>query len=249
MGTWRLESIMGNVERRPGNICGHDVVVKFQMRFTPGFFGRFKETPELDWYERITVLEHHDSKYWQFECNQYYRNPASGTTIPWGRRYVDAYRRAVGPIPSTKNPPPPPQTTLLDVRGIPVERGELPPGLENPVQQRDAVREYLRRRGGILEITIHDLPVILTPEHNKKIRRERLLVFNVGVVGNSRYRWRGAQHLLFDNMSGPIHQTVDFRTGMQPLRLDDLTLGTPNPSAVLFHPREFIGNDAVGYVL
>jgi len=195
------------------------------------------------------VIEHHDSKYWQFECNQYYRNPASGTTIPWGRRYVDAYRRAVGPIPSTKNPPPPPQTTLLDVRGIPVERGELPPGLENPVQQRDAVREYLRRRGGILEITIHDLPVILTPEHNKKIRRERLLVFNVGVVGNSRYRWRGAQHLLFDNMSGPIHQTVDFRTGMQPLRLDDLTLGTPNPSAVLFHPREFIGNDAVGYVL
>lgn len=248
MGTWRLESIIGNVERRAGNICGHDVVVTLQMRFTPGFFGRFKETPELDWYERITVLEHHKGEFWKFEVNQYYRKPTSTTMEPWGRRYVDAYRHAMGPGFFTESNPP--KTTLLDVRGVPVERGDLPPDLKDAVRQRDAVRNYLRQRGGILEITIHDVPAINKPEHaHTRIRRERLLEFNVGVVGNPTYRWRGAQYLLFDNTSGSIHQTLDFRPSMLPLRTDGLRPGPPNPSAVNFVERVYIGNEAVGYVL
>lgn len=246
MGTWRLESIRGSAEPRAGSICGHDVTVVFQMRYTPGFFGKFKETPELDWYERVTVLEHHDSGYWQFGCNQYFRIPKSRTMETWARRYIDAYSHAIGEVPKDK---PPPRTKLLDVRGMPVEAGALPSDLEEPEARRDAVRDYLRLRGGILEITIHDIPTLLAPEDGRSIRRERLLEFNVGVVGNPMYRWRGAQHLLLDNTTGVIRRSVDFRAGMRPLSTAGLSPCPPNPLAVLFHERKFEGRDAAGYVL
>lgn len=248
MGTWRLESIIGDATRRAGNICGHDVFVTFQMRYTPGFFGRFKETPELEWYERITVLDHHKPEYWTTYCNQYFRNPTSSTMEPWARRYVDAYRRATGEV--LKEHERALRTTLLDVRGVPVNSDVLPPGLKDSVSRRDAVREYLRLRGGILEITIHDIPTINAPEGDASgICRERLLEFDVGVVGNGKYRWRGAQYLLFDNRTGSIQQTVEFRTSMRPLDLRDYKKGKGNPLAMKFNPRVFLGKDAAGYVL
>lgn len=247
MGTWRLESIRGSAEPGAGNICGHDVIVVFQMRYTPGFFGKFKETPELDWYEKITTLDHHKSEYWQFGCNQYFRNPTSRTMETWARRYIDAYSHAIGEVPAKGKPPP--RTTLLDVRGMPVEAGALPSDLEEPEARRDAVREYLRLRGGILEITIHDIPTIHAPENGRSIRRERLLEFNVGVVGNPMYRWRGAQHLLFDNTTGVIRHSVDFRPGMRPLSTAGLNLGPPNALAVKFNSRKFEGSEAAGFVL
>lgn len=251
MGTWRLEEIQARYNRMDSNLCGHDLFVTLRMRYTPAFFGKFKETPALDWNEKITVIDHHKLKpeYWTVEHNQYVRNPISRTMESWARRYLDAYESVMRVGPPAGGP----GTNLLDRRGRPVSPDCLVPGLKrvDSARKTDSVRTYLRRHGGILEITIHDKPEIRLT--TSPIRRERVIEFTVGVVGTSAPQWRGFQYVLYDSRPATSERTVRFTDGSTPVRLatESLEKGSPNGLADMWHgPEEFQRlPEGPGYVL
>lgn len=259
MGKWRLENITEpRVELMAGTLCGHHVIATFTLRYTPGFFS-FEETPLLDWHERITVIEHHNRTYWQLTANQYLRHPTAITMEPWARRYVDAYRSVMGPDPEEDTgpnkkpppPPPPPQTRLLDMRGVPLTPDVLTPAPKRWLarEKRESVQAYLKKRGGIFETTIHDKPEILkTPN---PVWRERLLEFDIGVVGNRKLRWRLCQYLEYDSTQPELRLTRISQPEWPPLNTAGLTRVPPNAAAALQHSTEDFKNcpEGVGYVL
>lgn len=75
---------------------------------------------------------------------------------------------------------------------IPVTRKDLANAATDS-QKADAVRSYLKSKGGRLEIVILDIPSLnypTIPDH-----KERLLLFNVSILGGN-LRWKGFQHVM-----------------------------------------------------
>lgn len=187
MGIWRLESVNGvSSDFTTDQLFGNKLEVTFRLRYTPSIFGSFAETPKLYWHERITMKELHKGVWWEFEKNMYEHNPCSNTLKIWAGRYVHAYKSVFG----VKG-----QVKLLSEQGMQLALADLKQGLADSAQQAEAVRSYLKKRGGILEITINDIPSINKPKGNE--HKERLLRFDCGVVGGAQW-FRRAQHLDVD---------------------------------------------------
>jgi hypothetical protein len=184
MSQWSLESMRANHGVRDGDVYGHDFRVFYMMKYSASTFGSFVEPPILDWHEKCMYLDHGAGEWWEFELNLYEIKPQSLTLKPWSRRYIEAYRNAAGTTnrsdlqfgnvrllhKSTKQPVP------VNTLGQNIGNG-------NPAEQANAVRSYLKKNGGYLEIEIHDNPGCRLPAPNTQ-HAERLLIFNVGVIGS-----------------------------------------------------------------
>lgn len=178
MGTWTLQSVRAEVsDFDTGELFGSNVKAFYRMNYRPSKFQKFKEPPHLNWLETIMMNEHHKGEQWVFQTNMYAHNPNSKTLEVWPQRYLRAYKAAHGQPSASKG-----YSKLLDKNGAPVKRDKL--GTKNTsAEQADAVRQYLNSNGGTLEIQIHDIPSINIPKPQDDTHKERLLLFDCGVIG------------------------------------------------------------------
>jgi hypothetical protein len=176
-----------------GETYGHNLNAYFKLRYTPATFEKFVEPPRLDWHEKICMKEHHKGQWWEFETNMYTHNPSSKTLLVWPSRYVAAYASAGGGAWMNKG-----SAKLLDKQGMPVGLDKLGRNHAGAAAQADAVRSYLKTKGGILLIEVHDVPAITTTNLDADEHKERLLIFNCGLEGNAGLRVRAEQYLDVD---------------------------------------------------
>lgn len=189
MGRWTLQSISGTTSPYDSETVGHNVMVKYRLRYETSAFGSFTELPILTWNEQIYMIEHHNGEWWEFATNMYEHNPGSKTLEIWPKRYIVAYDTAHGRPFMGKG-----GSKLFTLRGTQVAAKDL--GTANSdADKTERVRHYLKKHGGILEITVHDIPSINKPDPG--VHKERLLVFDCGFAGGGA-RYRGAQYLDMD---------------------------------------------------
>ncbi|TCJ14933.1 hypothetical protein EZJ19_08595 [Parasulfuritortus cantonensis] len=204
MGTWTLESVLHSTRLHDtAELFGNHYIVNFRLRYTPAVLGGFKEVPKLDWHEIIMMNEHHKGESWVFEANMYQHNPLSKTLEIWAKRYVEAYDNAAGQPDTTIKG----SSKLMDKNGRPVPVAALERGLTDDGDKADAVRDYLKRHGGVMFIEIDDIPSINHPKNGE--HKERLLIFNCGVVGGGP-RTKAIQYLNVDAARPKINWTRRF---------------------------------------
>jgi hypothetical protein len=237
MGMWTLERVMGTTsDFTTGELFGTNVTVTFRLRYRPTAIGSFQEPPRLDWHEKFIMKEHHKSQWWEFEANMYEHNPCSNTLKIWAGRYVHAYKTAIGtPDPMTKG-----SVKLLNDMGTAVARSELKAGLVDGTAQANAVRDYLKKKGGVLEITVHDIPSINKPAGNE--HKERLLQFNCGVASGGP-RWRGEQYLDVDGARPQSTWTRTFVPVYAGFSTTGLTRTIPPTSVSMSRPPTFLNGE------
>ena len=159
----------------------------------------------------------------------YQHNPTSQTLKIWARRYIEAYNDVMNQPYVHKG-----ESKLLNRHGQPVRVPDLRQGLTDPQDKANAVRSYLQRNGGILNIEIHDVPAISTPKNGE--HKERLLVFNCGIAG-SRMKL-SAEQFIEVNAAVPQHQWQrEFNVG-QTRAWQAGTLEKVAPPPVVSTPRE-----------
>ncbi len=197
MGQWSLDQVSAGVTPfDTAELFGNNFMVKLSLTYKTSTFGSFVESPKLDWHEKFIMIEHHKQERWVFEKNMYDHNPSSATLLMWPKRYIEAYNSAAG---IAKDANLKGITKLFSLKGEPVTKKDLGNAADNK-SKADAVRSYLKSKGGRLEVTIHDIPSINIPKGVPgpgSDNKERLLLFNVGLVGGG-LRWKGYQHLHVD---------------------------------------------------
>jgi hypothetical protein len=155
-------------------LFGTNVIATFRIAY-PKSSSAFKELSRLDWHETIMMNDHGKGETWVFDTNMYAHNPLSRTLEVWPQRYLVAYDLARGGHGAAKG-----YSKLLTKSGAAVKAKDLEK-VNDPKGQADAIRDYLSTKGGMLEIQIHDIPSIRVPKAGE--RKERLLLFNIGLVG------------------------------------------------------------------
>ncbi len=193
MGSWTLQSVTHTCSAHDtGELFGNHYIVDFKLRYAKSTFGSYKETPRLDWHEVIMMNDHKAGEHWEFTTNMYEHNPMSKTLEVWAKRYVSAYQRAAGRIdPLMKG-----KSSLVDTRGQLVSIDKIGRNITDEKKQANAVREYLQKNGGGLDIQIDDIPSINIPKNGE--HKERLLIFDCGVVGGGP-RTKAIQYLDVDH--------------------------------------------------
>ncbi|PLZ00083.1 hypothetical protein CY652_22870 [Burkholderia sp. WAC0059] len=178
--------------------------IVFRLKYTPTLFGPFVETPVLEWKEVITLLDHAQGEYWVYVGDQYQRNMGSTTFGAWRSRYTSAYEATKLRVTDTGS-------ILMDKHGRQVKSDALPDIPANDFAGRaNAVRAYLKRNGGVLEVTVEDSPGLLKPGPDKTTEKERILTFDCGFKGMGRriYAWQ----YLKVNSNDPAHKwTREFK--------------------------------------
>ncbi len=228
MGKWVLQRIGSRfTDLRKADRVGTNFHVVFQLEYTPSRLGRFEETPMLDWSEQITMLEHHDGTWWNFNANMYTHNPTSQTLLVWPRRYIAAYDAA-----NNSNTLRYGSSKLYDTRSRFVPVAELGRGKITDHDKADAVRSYLKRHGGRLVIEIHDTPAIIFKQGKHK---ERLLRFNCGLVGLP-LRAKGEQYLNVNN-TGMVPAVTARFSAATTTRVDTSALRKTPPPVMVSRPR------------
>lgn len=179
MGIWTLQNVTAICSPfETKELFGTNFIATFRLRYQQSMFTPFQEVPRLDWSEVIMMNEHHKMETWRFKTNMYEHNPTSKTLEIWSKRYVEAYNHANGMVWRGKG-----HSKLLDNNGVPVQRTALATKHDGP-GKADAIRNYLKSFGGILEIQIHDIPSINKPKPgDTPVHKERLLLFDCGVMG------------------------------------------------------------------
>lgn len=232
MGTWTLASLDTKDSDLDGETFGTNFHVIYKLRYKPSFFTKFKEPPKLDWHEKILMKEHHKKEWWEFETNMYTHNPLSNTLKVWPGRYRVAYQLAFNQPRDEKG-----SSRLLDKDGAQVAGADvLEEGLTDGVQQADEIRHYLSEYGGFLEIEIHDIPSINKPKTNTE-RKERLLLFDVGVVGNTETRLKAEQYLDVDGAVDKSQWVREFTSGSWVKNWDSADFKKVDAPVMVSNPR------------
>jgi len=194
MGRWKLEDItVLSTESDSPQFFGNHVHGTFRMRYSSSLIGKFVETPEVIWHERILMKEVNGQTrtWWEFECNQYDRSGTSRTFAAWVARYHAGYSSVAGVPAGIRGG----SVRMLDKRGQAIAMARINPDNlpdAEPADRADLSRRYLQKKGGILNIEIYDRPGIsLTTDWDI---RERYLYFTMGVSGGA--LWRRAKQTL-----------------------------------------------------
>jgi len=181
MGTWTLQSIVANCsDFENTELFGTNFTATYRLIYNQAFFNEnFKEMPRLDWHETIMMNEHNRKETWVFDTNMYTHNPTSKTLEIWSKRYIESYNSSNNQMDFVIKG----SSRLLDKKGVLVKANALA-GASNNEEKAEAVRNYLKSNGGILEIKIEDIPSIYKLKNGEvAIHKERLLLFDVGMEG------------------------------------------------------------------
>ncbi|MBL8964984.1 MAG: hypothetical protein KF787_00310 [Phycisphaeraceae bacterium] len=241
MGTWTLQNVTGTTSNHDtGELFGTNVEVEFTLVYRPASVGFFAETPHLDWHERFVMKEHHKGEWWEFESNMYTHNPCSNTLLVWPKRYTEAYLSATGQPKSAMLKG---GVVMKTINGQPMPPNAIPAGIADQAAQADAVRSYLKKSGGMLIITIHDIPSITRPPQGEHY--ERMLEFDCGIVSGGP-RFRGVQLLDLDGSAPPATWFRNFmHSAPGPLQTAGLRkvpapVGVSNPRTPVFSSGEYM---------
>jgi hypothetical protein len=209
MGTWTVQSCQGAATPLSSPF-GHNFLVRIRMKYTPSAIGKFVEPPILAWDEVIQFNNYADGTRWEFIGNMYEHKPGSPTVAVWGQRYFRAYLQAHGTPYQQLGGKQKGHSKLLDKGGMPVPGAKL--GVHQGLDaQNNAVRDYLKRNGGMLEIEVHDIPgIVVTPGGTRNV--ERVLSFDCGVKGMGP-RVKAWQHLKIDQSQPQTSWIRNFQIG------------------------------------
>ena len=211
MGKWTLEALRLNHSLLDDEqYFGHNFKVKYTMKYTTtlGTGVGFTEPPMLDWHEKVVSKEIDTRGYCRYEAKMYELKPTSLTTGIWMQRYLDAYRGCAG-IPN----PGKGSSRLRSKEGQPVTLATLGAGsktLTEPKKQAEAVRDYLKSKGGILDIEVHDIPSLTW---NVERNTERCLTLDCGLVGITTMRVKAEQHLIVNTAQPRSTWTRSLKVG------------------------------------
>ena len=214
-GVWTLTAVKANTtlfDTTP--LYGNKVNVTFVLEYKAGS-GALTASPMLDWHEKFIKLEHKGKERWVHESNMYAQNPGSATLMVWPRRYIEAYNGATGETSSSATMK---GKALLFGKKGKVTGKELGQA-SSDAEKAAAVKKWLAKNGGRLEVTIEDIPSLNRPAKGEK--NERLLLFNVGVVNVQAPRAKIEQYLEVD---GDHLATTWTRTSTQKWIKNDLPL-------------------------
>lgn len=212
MGQWNVLSI--NCRHKPLNTpsnFGTEWFVTYKLKYTPSMIGNFTEPPKMDWDETILFVDRAKQEWWEFRGNFYTQKPDSPTMAVWAQRYHRAYLHAhkepfTGSFGEAKG-----HSKLFDKNNVPVTAQALGKHMGVDAQNK-AVQKYLKDKGGILEIEVHDVPSlnkVLAGGTAKDI--ERVLIFNCGVEGSG-MRAKGWQHVKMDSSQPASSWHYEFQT-------------------------------------
>ena len=200
MGMWTIENITPDILER-NDTYGHYFIVKFRLKYTPSLFGQFIETPRLEWKEKITLVEPDAGTWWEYTGDQFARNPGSATFKPWVNRYLRAYDCIKSNLYNQ-----PCLVYIYDSKGQPIPKKIIDKLKNKPKtsqQKADFIRDYLKNNGGIIEISIVDVPGLNKPRgQDNVIHKNRILTFDCGLKALGR-RTKAYQHLTLDSSKQP----------------------------------------------
>lgn len=191
MGSWTVLSATPGIRPR-NDVYGHYFVVTFRLKCTSTLIGSMPEMPRLEWKETITMLEKRKGTWWQVEVDQYQRDPNSQTFVSWINRYNWAHNQVIGQRYGAAEP-----VKLYSESG-----SQLPATLfkrtTDAKTAANEVRDYLKSKGGILEVTVEDKPGINKPIGiDATLHKHRILTFDCG-VGKGGPRVKAYQTLIVD---------------------------------------------------
>ena len=212
MGQWTVMSVNSRHQAfDDATSFGTNWYVTFRLKYTPSTFGPFTETPKMAWDEIIYFVDNVKGEFWEFSGNFYTRKPDSPTMAVWAQRYFRAYLNAhnipfTGSFGEAKG-----HSKLFDKNGVAVTAQTLGTHPTTDAQNK-AVQKYLKDKGGILEIEVHDIPSMYkaTATSGNK-NQERVLIFNCGVEGAAQ-RAKGWQHLKMDSSQPRTSWIHNFQT-------------------------------------
>lgn len=152
------------------------IEVKFKLKYQQDGNNNFVEIPPLNWKENIKCND--NESVWQFNTDMYVHNKNSLTFYSWNQRYTSVYDY----IKSTNKAESNWMNKMYDKNMNEITPETLPDVIEN-IDKEKAVKDYLKREGGILEIKIIDRPTINIS--NAREKKERVINFDIGFNNNS----------------------------------------------------------------
>jgi hypothetical protein len=191
MGSWSVESVSPDIRLR-NDVYGHFFAIRFRLKYKPSTMGSFQEMPRLEWKETITMMEANEGTWWQYVGDQYERNPGSMTFNSWVGRYSFAHYSVCRKDARYGNDEP---VRLYDSKGGELDRDTFDAKESSQEAQADAVRAYLKKNGGIMELIVVDKPGINKPTDDTTFHKERILTFDCGLRGVGE-RVKAYQHLI-----------------------------------------------------
>lgn len=185
---WSLKGItIKNKNFDKNNAIGSSIDVTFTMEYNKLKNNRYIEMPPLQWKESIDFKEG-DSK-WHFQADMYEHNPKSMTFFPWRNRYVEAYNFVKAKDKNLFNGNVRIYKKNMESVGINDIKSA-----STSIEKVKSIQDFLSRKGGVIEITITDVPQIIKREAAKN--KERKLIFDIGF--NDKVEAHFSQGILLD---------------------------------------------------
>lgn len=194
MGSWAVLGATPNIRPR-NDVYGNFFAITFKLKYTPSTFGSFTEMPRLEWKETITMLEKKKNttgQWWQIDVDQYQRDPNSQTFYSWVGRYYMAHSQVTRQRYGADEP-----VKLFDAKGVRLPATTFTK-TSDLKKAADELRDYLKKKGGIMEVSVVDKPGINKPQGiDATFHKHRILTFDCG-VGAGGMRVKAYQTLIVD---------------------------------------------------
>jgi hypothetical protein len=198
---WSLKGVnIKNKNFNKDNAIGSTIDVTFTMEYNKLKNKGYIEMPPLQWKEKIDLKEG-DSK-WHFQTDMYEHNPKSMTFFPWVNRYLEAYNFAKSKDKGLFNG----NVRIYKKNMEPVGMNDIK-SAGTPIEKVKNIQDFLSRNGGVIEITITDVPQILKREIAEN--KERKLTFDIGFKDKIEVHFNQGIRLVNDGETNVFVTTSD----------------------------------------
>lgn len=161
--------------------AGSAISVTFTFTYTPESSKKtFTESPGLQWHEKIKRNTNEDI--WEFEHDMYVINPKSQTFFSWRNRYIEAYYYSQAADKTSFNG----NVKIFDKKGKPLSSKEIMK-TNDPEQMAQNIKNYLAEKGGVLEVTVTDVPSVFKREGLTV--NDRIINFSIGFDNDHRVKF------------------------------------------------------------
>lgn len=179
---WSLTNVnLKNTNSDTAINAGSAIYVTFTFTYTNMPSKKaFTESPWLQWNEKIKRRT--NNEIWEFEHDMYVIKPKSPTFFSWRNRYIEAYHYAQAADKTAFNG----NVKFFDKTGKPLSSQEIGK-TDDQEQMALNVKNYLAEQGGILEVTIIDVPSVSKRE--ELTINDRIVNFSIGFDSEHRIKF------------------------------------------------------------
>ncbi|OFC48184.1 hypothetical protein BA188_19675 [Aeromonas hydrophila] len=198
---WSLKGVnIKNKNFNQDNTIGSTIDVTFTMEYNKLKSKGYVEMPPLQWKESIDLKE--GGSKWHFQTDMYEHNPKSMTFFPWVNRYLEAYNFAKSKDKGLFNG----NVRIYKKNMEPVGMNDIK-NAGTPIEKVKNIQGFLSRNGGVIEITITDVPQILKREMAES--KERKLTFDIGFKDKIEVHFNQGIRLVNDGETNVFVTTSD----------------------------------------